>query len=139
MRPILYSLLCSLVFICASCQQETCHQLGGTWVNNEGQKLIFENTSGDEAPEKAALVTYFGVSASDTFFANVRYRCDRSPGVLDLLIDTLKTKTIKHHLLGLISWSNDSVFSLHQAKGREEPDRPQLFDLNESSKFVREQ
>jgi hypothetical protein len=133
MRSIIYGTITLLMFMLVSCQRsEPCQPLQGTWTSSEGQKLVFAEGG------KAALITYFGMSSADTFFANVAYTCDNSPGMLDLLIDTMRNVSFKYHLFGLIAWSGDSVFSLHLAKGRDASVRPKAFDLQEAKRFRRE-
>jgi hypothetical protein len=133
MKSLYCGIFSLFVFLMASCQRnEPCYPLNGTWKNSEGQKLVFAEGG------KAALITYFGATASDTFYANINYACSNSPGVLDLLIDTLRNTNFKHHFFGLISWSSDTMFSLHMVKGRDAQSRPQVFMLNEAKQFSKE-
>ncbi len=133
MRCIYPCMIITCLLMLTSCQRnEPCHPLQGSWISDEGQKLIFAEGG------KAALITYFGATSRDTFFATVHYPCKGSPGTLDLLPDTAHNRIINYRFFGLIAWSGDTAFSLHMVKGRDDSVRPPVFELSEARKFYRE-
>jgi hypothetical protein len=138
MRPILLGIFVLTTFFMLSCEPEVCHTLSGSWKSDSGQELVFyEFLDGNQTGQNAALITYFGTSHSDTFFAKANYQCAQKPGILDLLLDTIKNTSFQNHLLGLISWNSDSVFSLHYERGKSASERPSVFDLNRAVRFER--
>jgi hypothetical protein len=138
MRPLLFGFLVLTSMLTLSCKQEVCHPLSGSWQSETGQQLVFsEPLQEGETGRAAALITYFGSSHRDTFFARANYQCAKNPGILDLLMDTLKNTNLQNHLFGLITWSGDSVFSLHYERGKNDTERPEVFDIEQAIRFRR--
>jgi hypothetical protein len=131
MRPFLLGICATLALL--SCTPKECNPLQGTYINEEGQKLEFAEGG------KAQFITFFGTTASDTVFANMRYACNENPGLFDLIIDTIEQKALRNSFFGLLSWSGDSMFLVHMESGRNASVRPTAFSLDRAKRFKKVQ
>ena len=134
MRPIILGVF--IVFgtlLFNACKPaQPCPPIVGSWIGQEGSKLILKPDG------KAQLITFFGATASDTFFARYQYDCSETPALLDLSTDSSIIQTLHANLFGLVVWSGDTSFSWHSESGKTSADRPKDFRLEDAQSFKRD-
>lgn len=106
-----------------------CLPLTGTWTDQEGQDLVFQDGG------KAFWLTHFG-SMSDTITLEYTLDCHANPVTLDLMQFSGGPHSGKI-LFGIVEWLSDSSFRFRYEAGLQSSTRPKEFDDQQTIKLLK--